>query len=1271
MIKKIFNINSSENKSNIKNTKEVVISKFLNPYDLIYKKELPINQKKNVILELIKKNQVIIILGDTGSGKTTQIPKFCLEIGRGIKGIIGHTQPRRLSTCSVAERISVELKCKLGENIGYKIRFKEKINSVTQVKLMTDGILLAELQKDKMLSKYDTIIIDEAHERTLNIDFILGYLRQLLTKRCDLKLIITSATIELEQFSNYFPKAPLIEVSGRTYPIEVRYRPNKYKTNNNYYKVNCIVDAIKELSSDGNGDILIFMCGEYEIFLVYNVLLKLKLFNTKIIPLFASLSNEEQNIVFDVSSSRKIILSTNIAETSITIPSVKYVIDTGYARIKRYNYRKKINQLQIEQISQASANQRKGRCGRLSDGICIRLYSEENFFSRPKFTDPEYLRSNLSSVILQMISIGFNNVNSLPFIDLPDKRNIRDGIKILEELNAIKLDTKNTSKYILTDIGRQITKFSIDPKLGRIIVEAKKYNVLNEIIIIVSALSIKDPKEYPLNKQKISNEKHNRFCDKKSDFISYLNLWNYLINKQKLLSNIQFKKMCNQEFLNYLVICEWQDLYKKLKKIVENQGIVIKIYDFNYYNIHISLLSGFLFNVGKKDIFEFKFIGIRNTKFFISSNSVLFKKKVKWIMAYEIIKTSKLYCRIAAFIKPEWIELLADHLIKKKYSNPYWSKLKGKVIVLEKLIFYGLNILSRLVNYNKINSVLCREIFIHNVFIDNVSNISYDFIKKNLKLINEIKEIENKIRCKNILIDEKTIFSFFDQRIPKDIFSLKEFNYWWELISKKQPNLLHFEKKMFLKDNINEISEINYPSYWKQDKFNFVLSYSFNPGSYFDGITVFIPLMILNQIKNMGFEWLVPGFRYELIVSLIKTLPKFVRCKFIPISKYVSDFLKKTFSLEENIFDRLEYEFYKMSGVMIKKEYWKLDKLPMHLKMTFCIVDHNNQVILKGKNLNLLKESLRENIKEILSEIVKNNFIKTDFYEWNFKEIPQYYEFKYGKYLIKLYPALFDKKNSVSIRLFETKYEQEKSMLKGIRRLILLNNNTIIKLLNRNLLKKYKMILCFNCYNSISELIDDCILCSIDYLIKKFGYLIWNKEDFEKIRKYINLELDNVVIEIINLVKEIFDVLFLINKQIKKCSNFSMSLSLADLKKQLSNLIFNEFISLYGWIKLHDILRYLYGIKIRLEKILINSNNDLIKMNKILYIQNLWQELVNKNVVSKKILFDIEHIRWMIEELRINIFAQHIGTPYKVSEKKIKEIIEKTNLNILNEFRFS
>ena len=1247
-------------KADVETAKQKISNKLLNPPKIVYPENLPVSQKKQAIYDAIKQHQVVIIAGETGSGKTTQIPKICLELGRGVKGLIGHTQPRRLAARAVATRLAQELESEVGTIVGYKVRFSDQVSDSTQVKLMTDGILLAELQNDRLLLQYDTIIIDEAHERSLNIDFILGYLRQLLPKRPDLKVIITSATIDPERFSRHFNQAPIIEVSGRTYPVEVRYRPIMGDDNDSERdQIDGIIDAVNELGQESSGDILIFMSGEREIRDTADALSKLQLRHTEILPLFARLSNSEQNRIFHPHGGRRIILATNVAETSLTVPGIKYVIDTGYARISRYSVRTKVQRLPVEPISQASANQRKGRCGRVSDGICIRLYSEEDFLSRPEFTDPEILRTNLASVILQMTSIGLGDISAFPFVEAPDKRNIQDGVKLLEELGAIQAHQQSERGYILTDIGRQLAQLPVDPRLARMVIEARKLGAVRETMVIVAALSIQDPRERPLDKQQAADEKHRRFHDKQSDFLAFLNLWDYLKEQQTALSNAQFRKMCRQDFLNYLRIREWQDLYTQLRQVVKEQGFPINSAAADYRCIHTSLLAGLLSHIGQKDVEKPEFTGARNARFTIFPGSGLFKKPPKWAMVAELVETSKLWGRVAATIEPEWIEPLAEHLVKHHYSEPHWSKSQGAVMASEKVTLYGLPIVAaRQVNYGKIDPLLCRELFIRHALVEGDWVTRHAFFRENRKLLAEVEDLEHKSRRRDILVDDETLFAFYDQRIPNDVISTRHFDKWWKVASKQQPDLLNFEKNMLIKEDAAHVSLLDYPNFWHQGELKFRLSYQFEPGTEADGVTVHIPLAILNQVHNVGFDWQVPGLRQELIIALIKSLPKPVRRNFVPAPNYAAAFLERVPTPDGSLLDKLERELRRMTGVTVERDAWQLDQLPSHLKMTFRVVGEKNKTIAEGQDLDELKNRLKEKVQETLSEVVDDGIEQSGLHIWSFGELPQRYEQKRGGYSVKAYPALVDERNSVGIRVFETEFEQQQAMWGGVRRLLLLNIPSPIKYLHEKLPNKSKLGLYFNPYGKVLELIDDCIACGVDQLIATYGGPVWTEDGFGKLQEFVRAELNDAVVQIAKQVEQILTEVFAINKRLKGRVDFAMAMALSDIKGQMSNLVFKGFVTEHAWKRLPDVLRYLNGIERRLEKLAIDPNRDRAQMSKVEHVTQMWQQWKAKLTPVQQQLPEVQEIRWMIEELRISLFAQQLGTPYPISDKRIIQSME-------------
>ncbi|MCG8707884.1 ATP-dependent RNA helicase HrpA [Brenneria sp. 4F2] len=1249
---------AQEIEGEIATARQRVVNRQASRPSIRYPEQLPVSQKKDDILNALREHQVIIVAGETGSGKTTQLPKICLELGRGVRGLIGHTQPRRLAARTVADRIAAELETPLGGCVGYKVRFNDQVGDNTLVKLMTDGILLAEIQQDRLLMQYDTLIIDEAHERSLNIDFIMGYLRQLLPKRPDLKIIITSATIDPQRFSRHFANAPIIEVSGRTYPVDVRYRPVvEDAQDSDRDQLQAIFDAVDELGREGPGDILIFMSGEREIRDTADALIKLDLPHTEILPLYARLSNQEQNRVFQSHHGRRIVLATNVAETSLTVPGIRYVIDPGTARISRYSFRTKVQRLPIEPVSQASANQRKGRCGRVAAGVCIRLYSEQDFLSRPEFTDPEILRTNLASVILQMTSLGLGDIAAFPFVEAPDKRNIQDGVRLLEELSAITLD--DNGHYRLTPLGRQLSQLPIDPRLARMVLEARRTSCVREVMVITAALSIQDPRERPLDKKQASDEKHRRFADKESDFMTFVNLWDYLREQQKALSSSQFRRLCRSDYLNYLRVREWQDIYTQLRQVVKELGLPINSEPADYRSIHCALLTGLLSHVGQKDIDKQEFSGARNARFAIFPGSGLFKKPPKWTMVAELVETSRLWGRIAARIDPEWIEPLAQHLIKHSYSDPHWEKAQGVVMAQEKVTLFGLPIVAaRKVNYSQIDPVLARELFIRHALVEGDWQTRHAFFRANLKLLAEVEELENKSRRRDILVDDETLFAFYDRRLPHDIISARHFDKWWKTASHEDADLLNFEKSMLIKDGADNVSALDYPNFWHQDSLKLRLSYQFEPGTDADGVTVHIPLPILNQVRDEGFEWQIPGVRHELVIALIKSLPKPIRRNFVPAPNYADAFLARTTPLQKGLLDSLERELRLMTGVSVAREEWHWEQVPDHLKMTFRVLDDKNRTLREGKDISELKEQLKDKVQQTLSEVVDVGLEQRDLHVWSFGSLPDCFEQKRGGYSVKAYPALVDEKDSVAIRLFDTPHQQQQVMRQGLRRLLLLNIPSPIKYLHEKLPNKAKLGLYFNPYGKVLDLIDDCIACAVDKLIDDFGGPVWQEADFQRLHEKVRAELNDAVVDIAQQVEQILTAVFAINKRLKGRVDMAMALALSDVKSQLGGLVFRGFVTANGWRRLPDVLRYLQAIDRRLEKLAIDVHRDRAQMLKIERVQQAWQQWWNKLPLERREDDEVKAVRWMIEELRVSYFAQQLGTPFPVSDKRVLQAME-------------
>ncbi|WP_037370213.1 ATP-dependent RNA helicase HrpA [Amycolatopsis orientalis] len=1220
-----------------------------------YPAELPVSRLKDEIGDAIREHQVVIVAGETGSGKTTQLPKICLELGRGVRGQIGHTQPRRLAARTVADRIASELKTELGDTVGYKVRFTDQSGQDTLVKLMTDGILLAEIQTDRMLRQYDTLIIDEAHERSLNIDFILGYLKQLLPRRPDLKVIITSATIDPERFSRHFDDAPIVEVSGRTYPVEVRYRPlvdpDDPEGDPDRDQTQAIAEAVQELSGEGPGDILVFLSGEREIRDTADVLNRLELRNTEVLPLYARLSAADQHRVFQRHTGRRIVLATNVAETSLTVPGIKYVIDPGTARISRYSHRTKVQRLPIEAISQASANQRKGRCGRTSDGICIRLYSEEDFESRPEFTDPEILRTNLASVILQMTSLGLGDMAAFPFVEPPDRRQVTDGVQLLQELGAFEQGVSSK----LTEVGRKLALLPVDPRMGRMVLEAARNGCVREVMIIAAALSIQDPRERPAEKQQAADAQHARFADPTSDFLSYLKLWEYVSEQQKTLTGNQFRRMCRAEYLNYLRIREWQDIFGQLRQLAKPLGITLSTTPADPQRVHTALISGLLSHIGLKDPAKGDYLGARGARFAVFPGSALFKKQPRWVMSAELVETSRLWGRVNARIEPDWVEPLAQHVVKRSYSEPHWERKQGAVMATEKVTLYGVPLVAdRRVNYGRIDPEVSRELFIRHALVEGDWHTNHRFFAENRALLDEVEDLENRARRRDILVDDQTLFEFYDARVPEDVVSVRHFDSWWKKARRTDPDLLSFEKSMLINEVAGAVRESDYPDSWTQGTHVFKLTYQFEPGAGADGVTVHIPLPVLNQVTPDGFDWQVPGLRGELVTQLIKSLPKTLRRNFVPAPDTAADALTRMSPSDGPLLDILGDELHAMRGIDIPRSAWDLSAVPDHLRMTFRVVDERGKRVAEGKDLDELKRRLAPRVRETISKAA-NSIEKAGLVQPSFGELPKVFASTRRGHDVKAYPALVDEGKSVAVRLLDTPAEQQHAMWAGTRRMLRLNLNSPMKFITRSLSNSSKLVLNRNPHGSVAGLLEDCVDCAVDALMAAAGGPAWDEAGFaallEKVRAGLNPKVLEVLTEVERILRAAIDV------ETRLADTRGPAESLADIRRQLDGLVHAGFVTETGADRLPNVVRYLRGIERRLEKLPLEQTRDLQRMADVAWITKEYEDAMAALPpgTSSPALAEV---RWMIEELRVSFFAQTLGTAHPVSLKRITKALD-------------
>lgn len=1234
---------------------------------ITYPEQLPVSHRKDDIKEAIANNQVVIVAGETGSGKTTQLPKICLELGRGITGRIGHTQPRRLAARTVAERIASELGQDIGESVGYAIRFDDQVSDTTAVKLMTDGILLAEMQRDRYLNAYDTIIIDEAHERSLNIDFLLGYLKQLLPKRPDLKVIITSATIDPERFAEHFADkdgtpAPIIEVSGRTYPVEVRYRPLVAENGEKLKDIDPIdglIAALKELMNEGDGDILCFFSGEADIREAREAIEGQKWKGVEVTPLYGRLSNQEQHRVFTPHSGRRIVLSTNIAETSLTVPGIHYVVDTGTARISRYSNRTKVQRLPIEEISQASANQRSGRCGRVADGIAIRLYSEENFLSRPEFTDPEILRTNLASVILQMASLRLGDIEDFPFIQKPDTRAIRDGVLLLHELGALDNETLADGTPKLTETGRTIARIPVDPRMARMLVEGERLGVLGAIYVVVAALTIQDVRERPLEHQAHADQLHARFKDTTSDFLSYIKLWDYLKTQRNELSGNAFKKLVQREYLHYMRIREWWDLVRQLKNIGDQLGWTDpkdNVTEPDADAMHQALLSGLLSQIGLRDGNSKEFIGARNTHFMIFPGSSLAKKPPQFVMAAELVETSRLWARDVAAIDPRWVERLAGDLLRHQYSEPHWSTKRVGAMVYQRSTLLGVPVVAdRVVPFHKVDPIAAREMFIRHALIEGEWTTHHKFYKLNQQKLAEASEVEAKARRRDLLVDEETLFNFYDSKLPNNITTGNNFDRWWNRTKQKHPHLLDFDPDKLLSDEAGQVTEEQFPDTWKKGSVELELTYRFEPGTADDGVTVNVPIPLLAGLDTDGFEWLVPGVRLELVTELIRTLPKALRRTVVPAPNYAERVLPLLDPSEGPLLHQIADNLRKIGGKGINAEDFNEAELPDHLRVRFAAIDKRGNVVDADRDLEKLKHRRAGQIKSSVSKVsraVEHETAK----EWTpdtLGEIKDKVVTKVDGQSITTYPALVATKDGVAVKAMPTKAEADASMMQATLTLLMreITVNTQ-KMLNGLPIKQRVGVENYP-HGGSQGLVDDARVAAIRDLMIEHGGPTRSPEGFQKlvstIRPLVPGRVRQTVVALAPGLVSYVDI----RNELKDWDGPAID----DMKRQLDFLLPKHAVSIHGSARLKHLPRYIQAMKIRLEDMGREPAKDEQRQMTVNNLERQLRDKINSLPNKRANARAVKDIQWLIQELRVSLFAQRLGTAQSVSERKISKAI--------------
>lgn len=1225
--------------------------------------DLPVAEKKDAIKAAISENQVVVIAGETGSGKTTQLPKICLELGLGAKGLIGHTQPRRLAARTVANRIADELNTTIGDKVGYQVRFTDQVSQGSLIKLMTDGILLAETQHDRYLSKYEVIIIDEAHERSLNIDFLLGYIKRILPQRPDLKLIITSATIDLERFSKHFDDAPVIEVSGRTFPVDVLYRPlvSDDEDTKDRTTQQAIIDAVEEIialdrqtKNTGPKDVLVFLSGERDIREAADVLRKAQLRDTEIMPLYARLSAAEQNRIFENkrSSGRRIVLATNVAETSVTVPGIGYVIDTGVARISRYSYRSKVQRLPIEAISQASANQRAGRCGRIAPGVCIRLYSEDDFLQRPLFTDAEIRRTNLAAVILQMLSLKLGSIDQFPFIDPPDSRFINDGFKLLEELGAVDAHRKMTS------LGRRLSMLPVDPRIGRMIIEADKQQALSELLIIASALSVQDPRERPADKQQAADQKHQEYIDKDSDFLGFVNLWNSYEEQRQSLSQNQLRNYCKKHFLSYMRMREWRDVHRQLHLSIRQMNMRENSEPASYKAIHVSLLAGLLSQLGFKQENK-EYLGARNRRFHIFPASGLFKKSPKWIMAAELVETSKVFARCVAKIEPEWAEPLASHLVKRTYLEPAWHKKRAQVVAVEQVTLFGLLIIpKRIINYGKIDPQASHDIFIRSALVEGDYQTKAPFFTHNQALLEQVEALEAKSRRKDLLVDEDTLFDFYFRKLNElggeNVVNGAGFEKWRKDVEQANSQVLFLTQADILQRSADHISKQAYPDDLKWKGVKLSLHYHFEPSAQDDGVTLDVPLPLLKQLPLQRLEWLVPGMLREKCEAILRSLPKQTRKQFVPVPDYAQAVSQAMVFADGDLYEAMSHQLLRMTGHRVTSEELKQATLEDHYRINLRLLDAKGKQIAQGRDWEALCEQFGESAEQAINSAPDEKWGRTQITRWDFGELPVKIQTRQaGGIQVDAWPMLVDQGTHVDLKVAMNASFAEQSSILGVVRLARLALNSEIKKQLSSIFKINESAIYVAKVMTKKQLEEGMLTLALRKIMDLDEKIPRTEKDFENRLLSVKKDLPQVLRDTAEQVFAIHQSYHRIQSHLNGRVSLDGISILNDIKSQLGGLINKQYLFNMSWVVFAEYTRYMNAIEVRLEKYQREIPKQRLLSDQLQgYYQACYKAF---EVKEKRGEFDLQlsEFRWYLEEYRVSLFAQQLGTKEPVSEKRV------------------
>ena len=1213
---------------------------------------LPITARHDDLIAAISDHQVVIVAGETGSGKSTQLPKLCLELGRGIDGLIGHTQPRRVAARTIAARVAEELGTAVGDAVGYSVRFDDRVGDDTLIRVMTDGVLLAGLQRDRTLRRYDTLIIDEAHERSLNIDFLLGYLRQLLPRRPDLKVIVTSATIDTARFARHFAMdgrdAFVVEVTGRTFPVDVRYRPFGVDPGDERDQVQAIIDAVGELRREGPGDVLVFLSGEREIHDTADALRRLDEPGLEVLPLYARLSSAEQHRIFDVVSGkhrgRRVVLSTNVAETSLTVPGVRYVVDAGAARISRYSRRLKVQRLPIEPISQASANQRSGRCGRVAPGVCIRLYTEDDFVNRPEFTEPEILRTNLASVILQMTAIGLGEVAAFPFVEAPDTATIRDGYLLLEELGAITgAATDEDGARRLTAIGKRLARLPVDPRLGRMVLEAERHGCVREVLVVAAALSIQDPRERPEEHRQHADELHHRFDVAGSDLLSLVALWDYLREQQRQLSSNQFRRLCRSEYLNYLRVREWHDLFSQLRQVAGALQIRPGSEVGHPDHVHQAVLAGLLSHVGMRDRDRREFRGARGASFVIAKGSVLSRATPAWVMVAELVETNRLWARRAAAIRPEWAERIGAHLVKRSYGDARWDERSGRAVTTETVTLYGLPIVAgRTIGYDQVDAAGARELFIRHALVLGEWSTEHPFLRRNRTFVDEVGALEARLR-RGHLLDDDAVEQFYDGRIPAHIVSTRHFDRWWRDVSSDKPHVLDLGVDA-LRDpsgaavHLDDV-DLLWPSHWRHGGLDLPLSYRFAPGEPLDGVTVRILLTALNQVGDDGFDWQIPGYRAELVQALARTLPKDIRRSLIPAAETVAAASAHIGTPDGPITDALAAALTAVSGASVRPGDFNPTALPDHLRVHFVVADADGTVLDAGDDLAAIRSRQVSAAREAIAAaapIEERRGIVT----WDLATLPRVVETMRDGVLVRGFPALLDTDDSVSLRVLTNAELQQRVMGGGVRRLLLLTAAPSMRSAARNL-GNPATIAVSSAGITPTALAEECLAATVDHLLAR-GELPWDETAFLEWQRIVRTRSGAIAAAALGTAAEALRVVATIRRQLDGAVAAALAPSVRDARAHVERLVRPGFVTRAGVGRLANLLRFLRGVEHRVARLGEDVARDRRRLAEVIPLERRYATLVER-AGRVPLSADVVEIGWQLEELRVAVFAQQFS----------------------------